>query len=42
MEYLWRVQLYGYWVEELGASVMGAVADHCGGDTCDENARFGK
>jgi hypothetical protein len=31
----------GYLVEELMASVMGAVADHCGGYACDEDARFG-
>jgi hypothetical protein len=40
-EYLWRVQLFGYLVEKLGAHVMDAVTDHCGGDACDEDARFG-
>jgi hypothetical protein len=40
-EYLWWVQHSGYLVEELGAPVMGVVADHCGGDACDEDARFG-
>jgi hypothetical protein len=25
----------------LVAPIMGAVADHCGGDACDEDARFG-
>jgi hypothetical protein len=27
--------------EDLGALVMGAAADHCGGYVYDENARFG-
>jgi hypothetical protein len=36
------VQLFGYLVEELGAPVMGAVADHCGGDAYVEDACFGK
>jgi hypothetical protein len=40
-EYLWRVQLVGYMVEVLGAPVKGVVADHRGGDSCDEDARFG-
>jgi hypothetical protein len=31
----------GCLVEELVATVMGALADHCDGDTCDEDARFG-
>jgi hypothetical protein len=35
------VTTFGYLVEVLGAPVMGAVADHCGGDACDEDARFG-
>jgi hypothetical protein len=26
--------------EELGAPVMGAVADHYGGDACDEDVHF--
>jgi hypothetical protein len=41
MEYLWRVQFVGYLVEVLGAPIMGAVADHCGGDAYDEDACFG-
>jgi hypothetical protein len=41
MEYLWQVQLCGYLVDKLGAPVMGVVADHCGGDACDEDACFG-
>jgi hypothetical protein len=40
-EYLWRVQLFGYMVKVLGAPVKGAIADHCGGDAYDEDARFG-
>jgi hypothetical protein len=40
-EYLLWVQLVGYLVEVLGALVKGAVADHCDGDTYDEDARFG-
>jgi hypothetical protein len=40
-EYLWRVQLFGYMVEVLGAPVKGAIADHRGGDAYDEDARFG-
>jgi hypothetical protein len=35
------VQLCGYLVEELGAPVMDVVADHGGGNACDEDARFG-
>jgi hypothetical protein len=31
----------GCLVEELVATVMGAFADHCGGDACDEGTRFG-
>jgi hypothetical protein len=41
-EYLWRVQLCGYSVEEFRAPVIGADTDHCGGDACDEDARSGK
>jgi hypothetical protein len=41
IEYLWRVQLFGYKVEVLEALVKGAVADHHGEDTYDEDARFG-
>jgi hypothetical protein len=41
MEYLWWVQLVSYLVEVLGVPVMGAVADHCGGDAYEEDARFG-
>jgi hypothetical protein len=31
-----------YWIfgEELGAPVMGAAANHYGGNACDEDARF--
>jgi hypothetical protein len=39
---MWQVQLFGYLVEALGAPVMDAVADRCGGDAYDEDARFGK
>jgi hypothetical protein len=38
MEYLWRVQLFGYKVEVLEAPVKGAIADHHGGDAYDEDA----
>jgi methanogenic corrinoid protein MtbC1 len=41
MEYLWRVQLFGYMVKVFGAPVKGAIADHRGGDAYDEDARFG-
>jgi hypothetical protein len=41
MEYLWRVQLFGYKVEVLEAPVKGSVADHRGEDAYDEDARFG-
>jgi hypothetical protein len=41
MEYLWQVQLCGYLVDKLGAPVMGVVADHNGGNACDEDAHFG-
>jgi hypothetical protein len=40
MEYLWRVQLFGYKVEVLEAPIKGAIADHRGGDARDEDARF--
>jgi hypothetical protein len=39
-EYLWRVQLIGYFVKFLGTPIMVAVADHCGGDAYDEDVRF--
>jgi hypothetical protein len=41
MEYLWCVQLFGYMVEVLGASVKSEIADHRGGDAYNEDARFG-
>jgi hypothetical protein len=37
---MWQVQLFGYLVEVLRAPIIGAVADHCGGDAFDEDARF--
>jgi hypothetical protein len=40
-EYLWQVQFVGYLVKVLRAPVMRAVADHCGGDTYEEDAHFG-
>jgi hypothetical protein len=40
-EYLWWVQRFGYKVEVLEAPVKGKITDHCGGDTHDEDARFG-
>jgi hypothetical protein len=39
-EYMWRVQLVSYLVEVLGIPGMGAVADYCGGDAYDKDARF--